>query len=155
MKVKTADLTDIALDWVVTVADGLRPTMRHDYMRAKAVANNYKGDLAWHLEVTPNEPITVDEAGVTHMLRAYSEQWYQGGPIIEREGINLSVDYQDDWLTTDMVQIGWKANLWNNSVPGTAGFLQWAYGPTPLVAAMRCFVASRFGDEVDIPEELL
>lgn len=137
MKVKTADLTDIALDWVVAVADGLRPTMRHDYMRAK------------------NEPITVDEAGVTHMLRAYSEQWCQGGPIIEREGINLSVDYQDDWLTTDMVQIGWKANLWNNSVPGTAGFLQWAYGPTPLVAAMRCFVASRFGDEVDIPEELL
>ena len=86
---------------------------------------------------------------------APTANWAQGGPIIEREGINLSVDYQDDWLTTDKVQIGWKANLWNNSVPGTAGFLQWAYGPTPLVAAMRCFVASRFGDEVDIPEELL
>lgn len=28
-------------------------------------------------------------------------------------------------------------------------------GPTPLIAAMRCFVASRLGDEIEIPEELL
>ena len=27
-------------------------------------------------------------------------------------------------------------------------------GPTPLIAAMRCFVASRLGEEVDMPEEL-
>lgn len=84
-----------------------------------------------------------------------STDWAQGGPIIEREGINLSVDYQDDALSNDMVQIGWKGNLWNNSVPGTSGFLQWAYGPTPLIAAMRCFVASRLGDTVEVPEELL
>lgn len=29
------------------------------------------------------------------------------------------------------------------------------YGPTPLIAAMRCYVASKLGDEVEIPEELL
>jgi hypothetical protein len=29
------------------------------------------------------------------------------------------------------------------------------YGKTPLIAAMRCFVASKLGDEVDIPKELL
>lgn len=83
-----------------------------------------------------------------------STDWSQGGPIIEREGINLSVDYQDSALSNDMVQIGWKGNLWNNSVPGTAGFLQWAYGPTPLIAAMRCFVASKLGETVEVPEEL-
>ena len=83
-----------------------------------------------------------------------STDWAQGGPIIEREGINLSVDYQDSALSNDMVQIGWKGNLWNNSVPGTAGFLQWAYGPTPLIAAMRCFVISKLGDTVEVPEEL-
>ena len=27
-------------------------------------------------------------------------------------------------------------------------------GPTPLIAAMRCYVASKLGDEVDVPEEL-
>ena len=80
--------------------------------------------------------------------------WAQGGPIIEREGINLSVDYQDSALSNDMVQIGWKGNLWNNSVPGTAGFLQWAYGPTPLIAAMRCFCVSKLGTTVEVPEEL-
>ena len=27
-------------------------------------------------------------------------------------------------------------------------------GPAPLVAAMRCYVANKLGDEVEIPEEL-
>ena len=27
-------------------------------------------------------------------------------------------------------------------------------GPTPLIAGMRCYVASKLGDEVDIPEGL-
>ena len=84
-----------------------------------------------------------------------SINWAQGGPIIEREGINLSIDYQDDALSNDMVQIGWKANLWNNSVPGTPGFLQWSYGPTPLIAAMRCYCCSKLGETVEVPEELI
>jgi hypothetical protein len=29
------------------------------------------------------------------------------------------------------------------------------YGPTPLIAAMRCYVASKLGDEVEVPDELL
>ncbi len=28
------------------------------------------------------------------------------------------------------------------------------HGPTPLIAAMRCYVASKLGDEIEIPEEL-
>lgn len=28
------------------------------------------------------------------------------------------------------------------------------YGPTPLIAAMRCYVASKLGDEVDVPDEM-
>jgi hypothetical protein len=28
-------------------------------------------------------------------------------------------------------------------------------GDTPLIAAMRCYVASKLGEEIDIPEELL
>ena len=30
-----------------------------------------------------------------------------------------------------------------------------AEGKTPLIAAMRCYVESKLGSEVDIPEELL
>jgi hypothetical protein len=28
------------------------------------------------------------------------------------------------------------------------------YGPTPLIAAMRCYVAAKLGDTVEIPEDL-
>ena len=29
------------------------------------------------------------------------------------------------------------------------------FGPTPLIAAMRCYVASVLGDEVEVPDETL
>jgi hypothetical protein len=34
------------------------------------------------------------------------------------------------------------------------GFRHLQYGNTPLIAAMRCYVASKMGDEIEIPEEL-
>ena len=67
-----------------------------------------------------------------------SEYWAEGGPIIEREWIELANN-----------ELRWKATLTGEHKK----FRQ--YGPTPLIAAMRCFVASRLGDEVDIPKELL
>lgn len=67
----------------------------------------------------------------------YSNKWAQGGPIIEREGITVGPDTGLDW---------WIAHL--------KGGVYIDHGPTPLVAAMRCYVASKLGDEVDVPEEL-
>jgi hypothetical protein len=66
----------------------------------------------------------------------YSTDWAQGGPIIERE--KMRVAYNPDEHT-------WEAG-WDCYVKG--------WGDTPLIAAMRCYVASRLGDEVEIPEEL-
>ena len=129
MKVKTSELTGIALDWFVAKCEG--------YVSALSACQS----------------VLVERDGVVDYFNP-SVNWGWGGPIIEREGINLSVDYQDDALSNDMVQTGWKGNLWNNSVPGTSGFLQWAYGPTPLIAAMRCYCCSKLGDEVEIPDEL-
>ena len=63
-----------------------------------------------------------------------STDWAQGGPIIERERICLIDQGGDYWQAL----WGWKE----------------AFGPTPLIAAMRCYVASKLGDEVEIPEEL-
>jgi hypothetical protein len=34
---------------------------------------------------------------------------------------------------------------------GEREFMQ---GPTPLIAAMRCYVASKLGEEIDVPNEL-
>jgi hypothetical protein len=67
-----------------------------------------------------------------------SVRWAQGGPIIERETIGLFFDRA--------CGNQWRAN--HITAP-------YQLGPTPLVAAMRCYVASKLGDEVEIPEELL
>ena len=65
------------------------------------------------------------------------KNWAQGGPIIERERIETII-----WKD------GWSASYWGKG----DGHMQ--DGPTPLIAAMRCYVASKLGDEVDVPEEL-
>jgi hypothetical protein len=42
------------------------------------------------------------------------------------------------------------------SGPAVDGLLRIAegYGPTPLIAALRAFVVSRLGEEIDVPNEL-
>jgi hypothetical protein len=77
-----------------------------------------------------------------------SENWYQGGPIIEREHIGL---YQCEyWPSPDSPsrQSGWAAAIDGSPNYGTS-FDHEFYGQTPLIAAMKAFVASKFGDFVD------
>jgi hypothetical protein len=77
----------------------------------------------------------------------YSTDWQQGGPIIEREGISLT-SYLDE---EDSYWIG-SVECQYRDFNATAYYEE--CGPTPLIAAMRCYVASMLGDEVDVPEEL-
>jgi hypothetical protein len=67
---------------------------------------------------------------------AYSTNWAIGGPIIYREGIS--------WHCANK-------SSWHAYAYGSADNFN---GPTPLIAAMRCFVASKLGDEVEVPDEL-
>jgi hypothetical protein len=66
-----------------------------------------------------------------------SINWSLSGPIIDRE--KISVYPHPDNAT-------WMVNL--------ANIRFCCDGPTPLVAAMRCFVSSKLGSEVRIPEVL-
>ena len=74
-----------------------------------------------------------------------SVNWSQGGPIIDRECISLLYLYVTDdpfrWAATQ------KPTL-KNVKPDAV------YGPTLLIAAMRCYVASKLGDTVQIPKGL-
>lgn len=70
-----------------------------------------------------------------------SGNWSQGGPIIEREKIATGFD-DAHWL--------WVGTIYGDDTKPDV----FQYGPTPLVAAMRCFVASKLGEEVEIPDEL-
>ena len=67
----------------------------------------------------------------------YCNEWKDGGPIIERERIELKGSaVNTSWSASPSIHSeNWD---WNIS------------GPTPLIAAMRCYVASKLGDEVEI-----
>ena len=65
-----------------------------------------------------------------------STDWEQGGSIIEREKI----------------QTGWDGDQWIAKYEIGDG--TWQSGPTALIAAMRCFVKSKLGDEIDTPEAM-
>jgi hypothetical protein len=67
--------------------------------------------------------------------------WAQGGPIIERKIV--SIDKEEGGKR-------WAAFAWRSDRD-----LQKSIGPTPLIAAMRCYVASKLGEEVEVPDELI
>ena len=75
---------------------------------------------------------------------AYSPStvWAQGGPIIERERIDL-IPLDNDESDVDT----WAACATDNYIV--------MYGTTPLIAAMRRYVASKLGNTVEVPAELL
>jgi hypothetical protein len=73
--------------------------------------------------------------GYTYETDYYpSKNWELGGPIIERV-ITKIEDYGDSWGAE------------GPNAPER-------FGQTPLIAAMRCYVASKLGDEIELPEEL-
>ena len=66
-----------------------------------------------------------------------STDWAQGGPIIEREK-----------MTVESLDTGWLATRIEHPA------FSEEQGSTPLIAAMRCYVASKLGDEVEVPDDL-
>ena len=53
-----------------------------------------------------------------------------------------------------MEDIGeWHATMWWDDGEGQREVVMQA--ATPLIAAMRCYVASKLGEEVDVPDELI
>lgn len=80
----------------------------------------------------------------------YCGDWAQGGPIIEREKIAILPDDGHRFSV-------WRAFCWHPSQHDLTfedSTSHMEAGLTPLIAAMRCFVASKLGDEVDVPQEL-
>ena len=81
----------------------------------------------------------------------YSTGWAQGGPIIEREGI--CIEQRFGVVEGSFAQpIGWRARRYSKNGSINPPFFD---GETALIAAMRCYVASKLGDVVDVPNELL
>lgn len=129
---KTSELTGNALNYAVAKAQGFdvyKDEMLNGHiMHGFWVSGYYPGDLNSWVQLEHFTPST---------------NWSQGGPIIERELLAPEPE-----LDVNCKCFRWCCRNW----AGDGGYL---YGPTPLIAAMRCLVASRLGDEVEIPKELL
>jgi hypothetical protein len=117
MKIKTSELQGAALDWAV------------EYALLSHVAN---AEMRYSVASMRQRTTGV----------GYSTNWAIGGPLIEREEINLICPKGGDF--------------WDARESGLTAALEGKYykGKTPLEAAMRCYVASELGNEVDIPDEL-
>ena len=125
MKVKTSDLIDAALDFAVASA-------RDESVRVEG------GRVRFALSQFTND----------YDLYSPTTDWAQGGPIIGQKIGNLWKHNKLDPNEPDV----WTAAAYHKAPDGT--MLYYEEGPTPLIAAMRCYVASKLGDEIDIPEEL-
>jgi hypothetical protein len=98
--------------------------------------------LDWAVQMAEGY-IQPDPIGFAQNCFKPSTNWSQGGPIVEREEIGVEV-------IEGALYMGRK--VWEARHPSSQVV---THGPTPLIAGMRCYVASKLGDEVDVPEELL
>lgn len=130
MKIKTSELVGRPLDWAVVKANG---------------------DIDEIIQIGPGmgetPAVVIDEYGLLLCMRTgerpnCSISWQWGGPIIEREEIDIYCH------ESPKSGCGW----WEAEITGTKVRQR---GQTPLVAAMRCFVELKLGKEVDVPEEIL
>ena len=74
----------------------------------------------------------------------YSTDWAQGGPIIESMCASVFADRKDAAFE------GHPDDFWFCEISEGGVW----HGATPLIAAMRAYVASKLGDDIDVPEEL-
>ena len=143
MKVKTSELTGVALDWAVAKCEGVPLIYR---------GRKWPTDGATTVEYAPwaVHPV-VDGSGpyvpvLCHSSYKPSTNWEHGGTIIDRYDIDVLRDGDE-----------FGARLGSMRKHPQREVMSWftSRGPTKLTAAMRCLVTSRLGDEIEVPDELM
>jgi len=133
MKVKVAEASDMVLDWLVAKYKGANNLRR----------NVHRFNNDWILD-WPR-----DQEGKTPRVEYLAEfsptnSWAQGGPIIEQLRSDSAYPFLIESDGDNVHVLSWPSENVHFS----------GYGPTVLVAAMRCYVASKLGEEVEVPDEL-
>jgi hypothetical protein len=146
MEYRVESLEGALLNAAVAKADGKR-------FAVESYATNPPRPAACWLRDEDGRPL------FTHGLYAPSLKWEQGGPIIERERIVTvpTTGYRDDgptfWAAACLGPEGAFSHYIDEPLPFSTyrNDPAAAVGATPLIAAMRAFVASRLGETVDLP----
>lgn len=156
MKIKTSDLIGDPLDWAVATCLGYSVgVVSADDQWERFIEYVSAGELDKYAQDYASiragfKPVLckVHSDGYKSIIDAsewkFSTNWAQGGPIIDREGIYFS-PLPDNGIRAYRFLNGTYCSLMDC----------WGKDITRLIVAMRCYVASKLGDEVDIPEELL
>jgi hypothetical protein len=136
---KTSELIGAQLDWAVGIANGWV---------------TYPTDSVERGQYFHTNRLIAPRGHEHNLIRAETFQpstdWAQGGPIIEREQIAMWPEAHGGAIGTETSSL-WFARIYYNS-----GEQHDSEQPaaSPLIAAMRCYVASKLGDDVEIPKEL-
>lgn len=136
---KTIELTGAALDWAVAKCMTGGELFQSGRIARAVVLHSVGRTVA---------PYFVKDSGMMCCAFEPSTDWAQGGPIIERERFRIVPNMSGGFtVSKKIVEILDDDGFNTRWVHGT--------GPTILIAAMRCHVASRLGDDVAIPADLL
>ena len=106
-----------------------------DWAVAKALGRNF----VWIDSADEFGEWDLEDSCAFEPLPRYSEQWQHGGPVLDK--FQICVDSRELPIRTS---IGW--------VPVLGLELHRAQGPTVLISAMRCFVLSKLGRQVEVPD---
>lgn len=82
--------------------------------------------------------------GYPYLVWQAHKDWAQGGPIVEREWLDIT-----PWPNETREDMRWHCQQHDTANDCAQ------YGPTPLIAAMRCYCCSKLGDTIEVPEELI
>ena len=129
MKYETKELTGHELNAAVAIALGMTTSIYNKATNCPIFKTYQTGDL----DCGPSESDCGDDFEP-------SSRWGHGGPIIEREGIEL-------WKWTGADGTYWCSHVGGRRID--TGDKE-SIGDTPLVAAMRAFVTAKLGAEVDL-----
>jgi hypothetical protein len=137
MEKNNVDLTEVALDWAVATCEGR--TIQYDPM-----CFNDKSYWIWEEVPSGKGGVILSQSVYLKIGSGYSPStnWLEGGPIFERlifQGMLI------EKAGTEKEQCRATLDKWESVF----------YGDTPLIAAMRCYVANELGEEVKIPSKLL
>jgi hypothetical protein len=161
MKIKVADATKLQLDWLMAKAEGMQVAVVMNE-RVPQVWNwddinpntTYKNKVGEHRFLLNGKPVGLFGNPVEY---TGADMW----PIIEREGIGIFQCSRDlgkpcnYWVATIESQSwDWSYTTWHEDKSIILYKSDTYVGPTPLIAALRCYVANTLGEEVEIPEEL-
>ena len=98
-----------------------------------------------HLDIWHTGAVTTTQPNRLTLTHQYATDWGQGGPIIDRKNICITNQHGCRGVAK------WMASLY---IPDNDCTMI-MFGPTALVTAMCCYVASKLGEVVEVPDELL